>query len=69
MDVIAEGVETPEQLAYLRGVNCHYAQGRLFGEPCTAEALGSLLLAQETGKPPGTARRTAAPLRSPALLA
>jgi diguanylate cyclase (GGDEF)-like protein/PAS domain S-box-containing protein len=69
MDVIAEGVETPEQLAYLRGVNCHYAQGRLFGEPCTAEALGSLLLAQETGKPPFAALFPAALLRSPALLA
>jgi EAL domain-containing protein (putative c-di-GMP-specific phosphodiesterase class I) len=72
MDVVAEGVETPEQLAYLRSVNCHYAQGRLFGDPCTADALGALLLAQETGKPPFAAyfpTPPTLPARSPALLA
>jgi len=69
MDVVAEGVETPEQLAYLRGVNCHYGQGRIFGEPCTAEALGALLLAQESGRPPFAALFPPLPARSPALLA
>ena len=69
MDVVAEGVETPEQLAYLCSVNCHYAQGRLFGEPCTAETLGSMLLAQESGQPPFAALFPPRPVRSPVALA
>jgi diguanylate cyclase (GGDEF)-like protein/PAS domain S-box-containing protein len=31
--VTAEGVETPEQLASLRGIGCPFAQGYLFSEP------------------------------------
>ncbi len=37
LDVIAEGVETPEQLAQLRALDCHYAQGYLFSRPMNAE--------------------------------
>jgi len=33
VDVVAEGVETPEQLAYLKGVGCSAFQGYLFGRP------------------------------------
>ena len=36
MEVIAEGVESRRQLQFLRSNACHYGQGRLFGEPCTA---------------------------------
>ena len=32
-DVVAEGVETQEQADYLRGINCHSAQGFLFDKP------------------------------------
>ncbi len=33
MDVIAEGVETPKQLAQLKALKCEYAQGYLFSKP------------------------------------
>jgi diguanylate cyclase (GGDEF)-like protein/PAS domain S-box-containing protein len=33
LDVVAEGVETKEQLAYLRALDCEYAQGFLFSQP------------------------------------
>ena len=35
--VIAEGVESKEQLDVLRGMGCHQAQGYLLGRPMTAE--------------------------------
>lgn len=38
--VIAEGVETADQLAILRGLRCDWAQGFLIGRPMPAAALG-----------------------------
>lgn len=38
VDVIAEGVETPEQLTVLRGLECTCFQGYLFGRPLAADA-------------------------------
>jgi len=46
MEVIAEGVESRRQLQFLRTNSCHYAQGRLFGEPCSADELLVLLAHQ-----------------------
>lgn len=46
MDVIAEGVETAEQLAQLRKLNCHYGQGYLFSRPVDSEAAEALITAQ-----------------------
>ncbi|ONG47502.1 hypothetical protein BKE38_23255 [Pseudoroseomonas deserti] len=40
--VVAEGVETPEQLAALRRLGCDAAQGFLLGRPMAAEALTQL---------------------------
>jgi diguanylate cyclase (GGDEF)-like protein/PAS domain S-box-containing protein len=52
MEVIAEGVESRRQLQFLRNNSCHYAQGRLFGEPCSADELLALLARQAAGNAP-----------------
>jgi EAL domain-containing protein (putative c-di-GMP-specific phosphodiesterase class I) len=41
--VVAEGVETAEQLAMLRKLRCEYAQGYYFSEPVSADEAGALL--------------------------
>jgi EAL domain-containing protein (putative c-di-GMP-specific phosphodiesterase class I) len=43
MDVIAEGVETAQQLAVLRELGCEYAQGYFFAKPVPAEAAEAML--------------------------
>ncbi|MGH9900715.1 MAG: putative bifunctional diguanylate cyclase/phosphodiesterase [Pyrinomonadaceae bacterium] len=43
MEVVAEGVETEEQLAYLRALGCEYGQGYLFSKPVSEEAARALL--------------------------
>lgn len=42
LDVVAEGVETPEELAMLDEMGCGIAQGYLFGEPVSASELRSV---------------------------
>ncbi|MBO5166982.1 MAG: GGDEF domain-containing protein [Lachnospiraceae bacterium] len=44
-ETVAEGVETPEQLAYLQGVNCDNIQGFLLGKPMPAAEIDKLLSA------------------------
>jgi EAL domain-containing protein (putative c-di-GMP-specific phosphodiesterase class I) len=41
--VIAEGVETSEQLAQLRDMKCDFAQGNYFSEPLSSEELAVIL--------------------------
>ncbi len=43
MDVVAEGIETPEQYRLLREAGCRCGQGFLFSRPVTAEAMSQLL--------------------------
>ncbi len=50
LEVVAEGVETPSQLRFLRERNCHIGQGKLFGEAMEADSLLELLLAQAAGE-------------------
>jgi diguanylate cyclase (GGDEF)-like protein/PAS domain S-box-containing protein len=46
--VIAEGVETPQQLALLSEQNCREGQGYLFSRPLAADALETLLRTSPT---------------------
>ncbi|MBX3536041.1 MAG: EAL domain-containing protein [Chelatococcus sp.] len=43
LTVTAEGVETQEQLEFLRALGCHELQGYLFSKPVTAEKIDELL--------------------------
>jgi len=43
MNVIAEGVETAEQLAILRQLRCEFAQGYYFSKPVAADEAGALM--------------------------
>jgi EAL domain-containing protein (putative c-di-GMP-specific phosphodiesterase class I) len=46
MDVIAEGIETPQQLAQLRSLGCEYGQGYFFSKPVVPESAAALLRSQ-----------------------
>jgi EAL domain-containing protein (putative c-di-GMP-specific phosphodiesterase class I) len=41
--VIAEGVETPEQMAQLRDLECEYGQGHFFAAPVDSQAAQNML--------------------------
>jgi EAL domain-containing protein (putative c-di-GMP-specific phosphodiesterase class I) len=49
MDVVAEGVETEDQLNFLQQMDCAYVQGLLFGNPMNADSYLELLHAQAEG--------------------
>ena len=42
-EVVAEGIETEEQLALMASLNCHYGQGYLFGKAVPADEMEVLL--------------------------
>lgn len=43
MQVVAEGIETADQLAQLNQLNCEYGQGYFFSKPLEAQAAGHLI--------------------------
>ncbi|MCH7717446.1 MAG: EAL domain-containing protein, partial [Gemmatimonadetes bacterium] len=43
VSVVAEGVETAEQLAMLKDMECEYAQGYYFSEPVEHERATELI--------------------------
>jgi diguanylate cyclase (GGDEF)-like protein/PAS domain S-box-containing protein len=49
--VVAEGVETAEQLAIIRRLSCDYGQGFYFARPLSADAMSALLGAGQQSVP------------------
>ncbi|WP_292906621.1 EAL domain-containing protein [Niveispirillum sp.] len=43
LDVVAEGIESPSEVAFLRGLECRYGQGYYFSRPIPADAAEKLL--------------------------
>ena len=51
MNVIAEGVETTDQVALLRALKCEYGQGYFFSKPVDGAQAGALIAAQSSHPP------------------
>lgn len=49
LQVVAEGVETPEQARFMRDKGCDFAQGYYFGRPMTAADLLDCMVREHTG--------------------
>jgi EAL domain-containing protein (putative c-di-GMP-specific phosphodiesterase class I) len=56
MDTIAEGVENPDQLGFLRRLGCDRAQGYYFSKPVPADKIPALLARQAKHDPAYTAK-------------
>ena len=61
LEVIGEGVETPEQLALLRHLQCRLVQGYLLGRPAPAEETRDWIWELAASHAAGDASRTRAP--------
>jgi diguanylate cyclase (GGDEF)-like protein/PAS domain S-box-containing protein len=58
-EVVAEGVESVNDAAYLRSIGCEYGQGFYFGEPMSAKDVGTLLDALASHRKKTARARTA----------
>lgn len=47
MNIVAEGVETAQQLTQLKALNCEFAQGYIFSKPLDEKAAEALLMSQQ----------------------
>jgi predicted signal transduction protein with EAL and GGDEF domain len=66
MKVVAEGVESSEQMTLLKSLGCEFAQGYLFSRPLDSAAVGQTLVAAEANcytLPHESAVRVVAPVR------
>ena len=52
LTVVAEGVETPAQLEFLRGLGCEEIQGYLYSRPLSARDFEELMKSDKDGKLP-----------------
>ena len=50
MSVVAEGIETAEQMAFLRATDCDFGQGFLFAQPLEPAAAEAFLASPATAK-------------------
>jgi diguanylate cyclase (GGDEF)-like protein len=64
LSVVAEGVETQAQLAFLKSKACDECQGFLFAKPMPAEAFGKLLAGSASKPGPAAATAKAAESKS-----
>jgi EAL domain-containing protein (putative c-di-GMP-specific phosphodiesterase class I) len=63
MDVVAEGVESADQLDWLRDLGCEYAQGFYFSRPVDEKAATSLIASPPWRGTPSTQAGTAVQLQ------
>jgi len=68
LQVVAEGVETEEQLRCVRALGCDHWQGYYCCEPQPAELFGAMLVDQAANRAPATAALTRAPRTAGATL-
>jgi diguanylate cyclase (GGDEF)-like protein len=45
MSVVAEGIETADQLQWLHSLGCHFGQGYYFAKPMTADTISAMIVA------------------------
>jgi len=51
LKVVAEGIETPEQMTMLKRIGCEFGQGYLFSKPVSSDAIEQLLTSRGMAKP------------------
>lgn len=53
IDVVAEGIETDEQLQRLKSIHCDQGQGFLFSKPIEGESVRAMIHSRHAGNPDG----------------